>query len=399
LETAQQLKFSDISIVSRGPLRAAIMAELKYHNSKIQVLISLDAVGATTKENSKSFFRFDALIDWHERHELLKFELPLDIHNYNATYECQFGHVQRPTHKNTSFDVAKFEVCGHKYADLSEFGYGVALLSESKYGFSCRGNVLCMSLLRAATAPDAEQDQGEHRFSWAVMPHEGHFLESDVPVAAYLFNSPLRMRCTRVKSVSDVPTQVASQKPVFTSEGARNVFLETVKRGEDDNFSWHPTALDPETGSDKSSDSGATFATTNTTGTGSADLEPNMTVILRLYEAYGGHAHARLKIAGHLATYVSAAYVTNMLEDNEAVLKLLRAGDEGAVMSGIGGEDASSALIDLNFRGFEVKTIKLVVQRSKIDHGILGMSGKKKKRDSWVDLEQEQGGIFVRKTE
>src|ERR1700761_710860 len=93
-----------------------------------------------------------------------------------------------------------------QYADLSEYGYGVAILSESKYGFACQGNVLRISLLRAATAPDADQDQGkcatgvchtlnfyigEHKFSWAVMPHKGSFLESDVPIAGYLFNSPL----------------------------------------------------------------------------------------------------------------------------------------------------------------------------------------------------------------
>jgi alpha-mannosidase len=105
-------------------------------------------------------------------------ELPLDIHSDVATYETPWGHVQRPTHKNTTWDAAKFEVCGHKvrthsflvgfgvlparikFADLSEYGYGVAILSESKYGFSCQGNVLRISLLRAATAPDAEQDQG-----------------------------------------------------------------------------------------------------------------------------------------------------------------------------------------------------------------------------------------------
>jgi alpha-mannosidase len=106
--------------------------------------------------------------------------LPLDIHSDVATYEAPWGHVQRPTHKNTTWDAAKFEVCGHKvhlfhytemtrvtyptvrmkFADLSEYGYGVAILSESKYGFSCQGNVLRISLLRAATAPDAEQDQG-----------------------------------------------------------------------------------------------------------------------------------------------------------------------------------------------------------------------------------------------
>jgi alpha-mannosidase len=157
-------------------------------------------------------------------------ELPLNINNAYATYESQFGFVQRPTHKNTTLDAAKFEVCGHKvricfsisrfsfklrglsmnyqFADLSEYGYGVAFLSESKYGFACEGNVLHISLLRAATAPDAEQDQGlilacrrvnpfshallgRHEFSWAVMPHVGSFLESDVPMAALIYNSPL----------------------------------------------------------------------------------------------------------------------------------------------------------------------------------------------------------------
>ena len=97
-----------------------------------------------------------------------------------------------------------------KFADPSEYGYGVAILSESKYGFSCQGNFLRISLLRAATAPDAEQDQGalfaftasriditnrngadKHEFSWALYPHRGHFLQSDVHFAAYLFNSPL----------------------------------------------------------------------------------------------------------------------------------------------------------------------------------------------------------------
>jgi len=402
LETARQLKFKDITVVSHGPLRAAILAEVKYNNSRISILISLDAIGATTKENSRSSFRFDAFVDWHERHELLKFELPLDIHSYNATYECQFGHVQRSTHKNTSLDTAKFEVCGHKYADLSEFGYGVSFLSESKYGFSCQGNVLCISLLRAATAPDADQDQGEHRFSWAVLPHEGHFLESDVPMAAYLFNSPLRVRSMHVKSADNVFNQSPLPKPAFIIEGSRNVILETVKRGERDDFGLRSTLpIDDssramESTSSDSSESSATFSTVTAEGN---DMEPNMTVILRLYEAFGGHGQVRLKIAGHLAPFVSAAYVTNLLEDEEVALKMIRAGDEGAVMSGIGGEDTSSALIDLSFRGFEIKTIKLVVQRSRIHHGILRMSSSKKgKRDSWVDLEQEQGGIFVRKS-
>lgn len=251
LEKYKKLRFESISIAAEGPLRASLKAVIKYGQSTINVLISLDAIPASLKKNSRSFFRFDAEVDWHERHEFLKFELPLNIRNNFATYETQFGYVQRPTHKNTTWDMAQFEVCGHKYADLSEYGYGVAILSESKYGFSCTGNVLRISLLRAATAPDAEQDQGKHEFSWAVLPHEGHFLESDVPIAGIIFNSPLHVRL--LEDTSSAPLLKA--KPPFIIEGARNVFLETVKRGLDDDFKSHEAP----------------------------------SVVLRLYEAFGGH--------------------------------------------------------------------------------------------------------------
>ncbi|PFH50184.1 glycoside hydrolase family 38 protein [Amanita thiersii Skay4041] len=381
LETARQLAFTNVSVVSHGPLRASVKAELEYDKSTITVFVT------TPKDNARSSIRFDAEVDWHQRHEFLKFELPLDIHSDVATYECQFGHLQRPTHKNTTLDIAKFEVCGHKFADLSEFGYGVAFLSESKYGFSCLGNVLRISLLRAATAPDAEQDQGNHVFSWAVMPHEGHFLESDVPMAAYIFNSPLR-GLLALYSPCCVPidepfNSMVAPKFTFTLEGTKNVFLETIKRGEDDTFDSHvpvlienPCTETESVGSNDSAETTATFATT-TTVTGNGTPEPPMTVILRLYEAYGGHGKTRLKIAGHLAPYVSNVYVTNMLEENETQVNVMRAGDEGAVLSGIGGDDPSSALIDLSFRGFEIKTVKLVIQRSTVDHGVLGMSSRK----------------------
>jgi len=301
-------------VVAQGPIRGSVRAEAKYDNTTIAVTISLDAIAATVTENSRSLFHFDAVVDWHQRHEILKFELPLNIHNENATYETQFGFVQRPTHKNTSWDIAKFEVCGHKYADLSEYGYGVAILSESKYGFSCQGNVFRISLLRAGTAPDPEQDQGEHKFSWAVMPHQNHFLDSDVPMAAYLYNSPLRVRYLP----KDGDALMATLPPPFTVEGAKNVILETVKRGEDDDFGGKGTT----------------------------------TVILRFYEAFGGHAQARLKISGYLA--VSKAYITNLLEDE---------GDELTVMSADGIEGAP-AFIKLDFRGFEVKTVRLVFENT-----------------------------------
>ena len=79
---------------------------------------------------------FDNYVDWHEDHVLLKAAFPLDIIADNATYEIQFGHVQRPTHRNTSWDEAKFEVCAHKWADLSERDYGVSIINDCKYGYN-----------------------------------------------------------------------------------------------------------------------------------------------------------------------------------------------------------------------------------------------------------------------
>ncbi|KAF7428479.1 Glycoside hydrolase, 38 vacuolar alpha mannosidase [Pleurotus ostreatus] len=330
LETATPLAFSKVSVVEYGPLRGTVKAQVQYGKSSIDVTISLDATSATLKPQSRSMFVFDAVVDWHQRHEFLKFELPLNIHNDNATYETQFGFVQRPTHKNTTWDMAKFEVCGHKYADLSEFGYGVALLSESKYGFSCTGNILRISLLRAATAPDAEQDQGKHEFSWAVLPHEGHFLESDVPMAAYLFNSPLYLRFVE-HSISPLNYP----KSPFILEGARNVVLETIKRGEDDAYS-------------------ATKGKKSVT-----------TIILRLYEAFGGHANAQLRIASHIP--VAKAYLTNFLEDEQSGLHL-HSTDHAS---------QSDTFVKLDFRGFEIKTVKLVIDTSEDANA---------KRDSWVTI-------------
>ncbi|KAG9101891.1 Glycoside hydrolase, 38 vacuolar alpha mannosidase [Ceratobasidium sp. 370] len=306
LEKFTELAFSDVSVVENGPVRASVEATVKYGQTTIKATISLDAVGSSPSAKSRSYIRFDAQVDWRQRHEILKFEIPLDIRAMEATYECQFGHVSRPTHRNTTWDAAKFEVCGHKYADLSEYGYGVAILSESKYGFAVTGNVMRISLLRAATSPDAEQDQGAHEFSWAVLPHIGHFLESDVPQVAYAFNSPLHLRWVPDKDKGTVSGLV--HKAMFSVIDAPSVILETVKRGDDDHGS-------------------------------------EQTIVIRLYEAFGGHARARLNVSKKLN--VSKAVVTNVLED--ALYEL----------EGEAGEDVVA--YPLKLRGFEVVTVKLVV--------------------------------------
>ncbi|KAF8750121.1 Alpha mannosidase, middle domain [Rhizoctonia solani] len=321
LEKFTQLEFNDVRILENGPVRASVEAQVKYGQSLITTTISLDAITSSLSPQSRSFIRFDAKVDWHQRHEILKFEIPLDIRGLEATYECQFGHVSRPTHRNTLGIRPSLKCVAIRY-DFSEYGYGVALLSESKYGFAVTGNVLRVSLLRAATSPDAEQDQGEHSFSWAVLPHLGHFLESDVPQVAYTFNSPLHLRYVPDQG-SDGYGAVSNlvHKPLFNVTGAPNVILETVKRGDDDDFS------------------------TNSKG--------ERTIVLRLYEAFGGHARASLNVSKKLK--VSKAAITNVLEDHIEDLKVDNSDDQ--VVS-----------FPLKFRGFEVVTVKLTVSLNKAQH-------------------------------
>merc|ERR1712072_837083 len=102
---------------------------------------------------------FDNTVERHENHQFLKVYFPLNILSDAASYEVPFGVARRPTHRNTSWDVAKFEVCGHRWADLSEFEFGVSLLNDCKYGHACKGNVMSLSLLRSPVNPDAAADR------------------------------------------------------------------------------------------------------------------------------------------------------------------------------------------------------------------------------------------------
>lgn len=134
---------------------------------------------------------FETEADWHRRHQLLKAVFPLDLHTTQAAYEIQFGHVYRPTHSNTSWDAAKFEVCAHKWADLSEDGYGVSLLNDCKYGHSAEGGTLTLPLLKSATYPDPDADQGRHVFTYSLLPHTGGFRDAGTIQESYCLNQPL----------------------------------------------------------------------------------------------------------------------------------------------------------------------------------------------------------------
>lgn len=220
-ETAQNLlKAESFEMVERGPVRVAAEVVRKFGNSRIRQRISL---GPTPG------IRFDTEIDWQESHKMLKVAFPINVNAHRATYEIQFGHVERPTHSNTSWDMAKYEVPAQKWADISQSDMGVALINEGKYGHDAQGSTLRLSLLRAPEAPDPMCDRKVHRFSYSVLPHFGPLSQSDVVSAAYAFNSPLR-----ASWLAKTAGLAASSIPKFVSVDTRNVVIECVKRAEDE---------------------------------------------------------------------------------------------------------------------------------------------------------------------
>uniref|UniRef100_A0A8U8CKN3 alpha-mannosidase n=1 Tax=Geospiza parvula TaxID=87175 RepID=A0A8U8CKN3_GEOPR len=204
-----------LEITLAGGLRGSVSFSLQVgKSSTLTQEIILDAMCP--------YLRFLTQVEWKEAHKFLKVEFPVQVRSTNATYEIQFGHLQRPTHWNTSWDWARFEVWAHKWLDLSEHGFGVALLNDCKYGASAHRNVLSLSLLRAPKSPDATADIGHHQFTYAVMPHRGSFQEAGVIQQAYNLNFPLHV----------VPASRA-QCPAWSafSVSSPAIVLETVKQG------------------------------------------------------------------------------------------------------------------------------------------------------------------------
>jgi alpha-mannosidase len=104
--------------------RAGFVIERTYMNSSIRQTVWL--------YSESTRIDFETEVDWHDRHQLIKAVFPLNVHTMSATFDVQYGHVTRPTHQNTSWDRAKFETYAHKWVDMSESGYGVALLNDGK---------------------------------------------------------------------------------------------------------------------------------------------------------------------------------------------------------------------------------------------------------------------------
>lgn len=208
-----------LTLLEGGPLRAVVEVCRRYGNSQFRQKVVLRA------DSARLDFHTEA--DWQESGKLLKVSFPVNILSPRATFEIQFGHVERPTHMNTSWDMARFEVCAHKWVDLSEGDYGVALLNDCKYGHDVFGHTMRLSLLRSPSDPDPEADRGRHLFSYALLPHQGDPRQAGVIEEAYAFNAPLRLQPlpSRKGTLPATATWVEADRP--------GAIIDTVKMSED----------------------------------------------------------------------------------------------------------------------------------------------------------------------
>ena len=198
--------------------------------------------------------------------------------------------------------MAKFEVCCHKFADLSEHGYGVSILNDSKYGFATTGNLMRLSLLRAPKAPDAHADMGRHHIKWAILPHQDVLGPTTVR-AAYNFNNPLKL--------AEAPKTLDSSafsRPIKLT-GNPSLILDAVKRGEDD----------------------------EDVSRGELLKRKGKSVILRIYDSLGGTSRGTIETT----LDVKKVWKTNILEDDEEELKI------------------SDGKVNISLRPFEVATFRL----------------------------------------
>jgi alpha-mannosidase len=204
-----------IEIVETGPLRGAVRVRRAWRDSEITQTYRLLAGSP----------RLDIVteIDWHERQVYLQARFPLAVRSHEATFETMYGVVRRPTHRNTSWDAARFEGSAHRFADLSEPGYGVALLNDAKYGHSVIGSVMTLSLLRGPLYPDPLADEGRHRFTYSLFPHPGDWTEGNVVNEAFWLNSPLIA----------VPGGMDGGSGAFVSVAGLSLALGALKRAED----------------------------------------------------------------------------------------------------------------------------------------------------------------------
>ncbi|MDR2447449.1 MAG: glycosyl hydrolase-related protein, partial [Treponema sp.] len=236
---------------------------------------------------------FDTKVDWREKRRLLKVSFDTAISATEVRCETQYGHLFRNTHKNLPQDRAKFEICAHKWISLEEEGSGIGLLNDCKYGHDVSGGRMRLTLLRSPLAPDPEADQGEQRFTYALLPWTGSFNESGVVRSAYELNTKI--------GIENIPGTAAETDARFSLCSPDNpaLIVESIKA--------------PEADADKT----------------------QKRLLVRLYESSGSHRTGNLRFNRPVASIEE----TDMLEENGRVVQ------------------CAGSCIPLAFKPFEIKTL------------------------------------------
>lgn len=217
-EKAIILHANQVVVHAPGPLTQRVDFHYTFQNSTV--------VQTMTLYTNSRRIDFKTHIDWHEHQFLLRTAFNTAILSNYATFDIQYGNVARPTTSNTSWEIAKFETVSHKWADLSQHDYGVSLLNDSKYGYSVKKGQLSLSLLKSGIDPDTEADQGEHDFTYSLLPHAGDFVTGRVEEIAMALNHGLTVIEGEPKKIS---------KPLFTFETEQPVMVDAIKHSEEGN--------------------------------------------------------------------------------------------------------------------------------------------------------------------
>ena len=243
---------AEFEIIAEGPLFASLVVKRALNNSSMTQTITL-------RRHARRI-DFHTVIDWQERHKLLKVNFPVDYFAREALHEIQFGHLPRPTHRSRQIDQDRFEVSQQKWTALVEGQRGFAILNDGKYGVDVLDNSINLTLLKSALAPDMNADQGHQEFTYALYFWNAPLIDSGLVQQGYALNIPPRV----FAGMRDTQSLFELDQP--------NIILETVKPAED--------------GSHKA-------------------------IVLRLYEALGTKTRTRLVTR----LPFQAAYQTNMLEE------------------------------------------------------------------------------------
>jgi alpha-mannosidase len=263
-------------VVEVGPLVGRVRVTRSFRSSSVVQVVELRAGSSRLDVHTD--------VEWHERDHVLKVSFPVDVHADHLTREIQFGHLATAIHTNTSWDAARFEVCAHRWVDVAEPGFGVALLNDAKYGHDASrirtatdttATDLRLTLLKGAQYPDPHADEGHHAFTYALVPHTGSFRDAGIIEEGYRLNIAPRVIPARAAAPSTTDgagaDDVAAVDHVLVRSSNPAVVVEAVKPADD----------------------------------GSGDL------VVRLYESWGSRSSFELELAAPPSTVA----VVDLLEE------------------------------------------------------------------------------------